>query len=322
MKSVFPLSIVICTRNRSRLLRQAIDSLLVQAFDPGWYEVLVVDGNSTDETARTVAELAAQHPQVHYHNCPERGLPKARVYGAARARGDYIGYLDDDAIACAHWLDRAGRIARELRPVCFGGPFFAFYETQKPAWFRDAYGSMTHGDTARTLTADEFLCGGNIFFRRDALESAGGFDAQFCQPDEAFAYGEEGVPQVRLRRKFPDERFHYDPEQSILHLVRPDRMHVRRGVREAFELGRGYAKLTMTGPAKLRRLPFLRRFIGQVLRFAARVLFISPFRDRANYPYWRNFVYESAAQDMRSAGVFYEYYRRAVRGRREAARRT
>ncbi len=157
------LSVIICTRNRARLLRQAIDGLLVQPFDPELYEVLVVDGNSTDGTPDMVRELATRFPNVSYHNCPEKGLPKARVYGAARARGTVIGYLDDDAKPCADWLKRATDTFHRLNPICFGGPFFAFYESPKPAWFKDEYGSVTHGDKARYLSADEFICGGNIF---------------------------------------------------------------------------------------------------------------------------------------------------------------
>jgi len=301
------LSIILCTRNRSRLLRQAVESLLVQPFDRSRYEILIVDGNSTDDTPTVSAGLASTHPHISYHNCPERGLPKARVYGAARARGRVIGYLDDDATACADWLERADRIARTRNPICFGGPFFAFYETPKPAWFKDAYGSVTHGELARELNDDEFVCGGNIFFRRDALEAAGGFDGGFIDPNASFAYGEEAVPQVRLRRSFPSERFYYDPALFILHLVRPERMHLRRGLREAFELGRGSGRLLLGSRRETRQFPFLRRMAWRGLRFAVLALAGPPFRDRSRHPFWQNYVYECAAAELRTAGMLYEH---------------
>jgi glycosyltransferase involved in cell wall biosynthesis len=306
------LSVIICTRNRARLLRQAIDGLLVQPFDPELYEVVVVDGNSTDGTPEMVRELATRFPNVSYHNCPEKGLPKARIYGAARARGTVIGYLDDDAKPCADWLKRAADVFHRLNPICFGGPFFAFYESPKPAWFKDEYGSVTHGDKARYLLVDEFLCGGNIFFRRDALSTAGGFDPDFCKMDAGFAYGEEAVPQVRLRQKFPMEAFYYDPELFILHLVRPERMDVWRGVREAFEMGRGYGKLSLASRVETRRLPFAWRLLHRAGRFALKSLFLAPFRNRRAFPHWQNYVYEVAARDMREAGTFYEFYLSAM----------
>jgi glycosyltransferase involved in cell wall biosynthesis len=307
------LSIIICTRNRARLLRQAVEGLLAQPFDQDRYEVLVVDANSTDGTPEMIGEISTRFPNVFYHNCPERGLPKARVYGAVRARGPVIGYLDDDAKPCADWLDRASEIVRRLNPTCFGGPFFAFYETPKPKWFKDEYGSVTHGNQARYLSADEFLCGGNIFFRRDALAAAGGFDPDFCVADDKFAYGEEGVPQLRLRQKFPNEAFYYDPELLIHHLVRPERMNVWRGVREAFEMGRGYGRLSLAGRVETRRFPFAWRLTLRGIRFALKSVVLTPFRNRRVFPHWENFVYENAAREMRAAGIFYEYYLSAVR---------
>lgn len=315
------LSIILCTRNRARLLRQAIESLLVQPFNPAHYEILVVDGSSTDGTPETVAALAKEHPlvRISYTNCPERGLPRARVHGAARARGRVIGYLDDDATACADWLARAYQIATTRNPVCFGGPFFAFYEDPKPAWFKDAYGSVTHGDQARELPDSAFLCGGNIFFRRDVLEKAGGFDGGFVNAHDTFAYGEEGVPQVRIRRAFPGQPFYYDPQLYILHLVRPERMHLRRGLREAFELGRGYGKLTLAGRAETRRFPFVWRMAWHGLRFAARAVLEPLTRNRSQQPSWRNSVYEDAAVELRAIGVHYEHYRSAVRSQAQTA---
>jgi glycosyltransferase involved in cell wall biosynthesis len=308
-------SIIICTRNRARLLRQAMDGLLSEPFDPNLYEVLVVDGSSTDGTPEMVREISGRLPHVFYLNCPERGLPKARVYGAARARGAVIGYLDDDAKPCAGWLKRAAEIVDRLNPVCFGGPFFAFYETPKPRWFKDEYGSFTHGSEARYLSVGEFLCGGNIFFRRDALAAAGGFDPDFCAGTDAFAYGEEGVPQLRLRDKLPTDPFYYDPELFILHLVRPERMNVWRGVREAFEMGRGYGKLSLGGRVETRRLPFARRLVAQGVQFGLKLVLLTPFRDRRAFPHWENFVYENAAREIRAAGTFYEFYLRAARAR-------
>ncbi len=126
--------------------------------------------------------------------------------------------------------------------------------------------------------------------------------------DAGFAYGEEAVPQVRLRQKYPTEAFYYDPELFILHLVRPERMDVWRGVREAFEMGRGYGKLSLAGRVETRRLPFAWRLLHRSARFALKSLFLASFRNRRAFPYWQNYVYEVAARDMREAGMFYEFY--------------
>ncbi len=296
-------SIIICTRNRADWLQTAMESVLKQSFDHSWYELLIIDGQSTDGTREMVLGYSLRHRNIRYLNCPKPGLPQSRVFGANNAHGKFIGYLDDDAKACSDWLQRAWNIAEERSPICFGGPFAPFYLSAKPSWYRDKYGSMSHGEEARELRHDEFLCGGNIFFSREALLAVGGFDADFWKTGERFSYGEEGVPQMRLRKQFPTEVFYYDPELSILHLVRPERMCVWRGVREAFEMGRGYSKLMNGEKTETRRFPLLWRMIHRAALFIGKILFLMPLRNRHHYPYWQHFVYENTVQEVRARYV-------------------
>jgi glycosyltransferase involved in cell wall biosynthesis len=286
-----------------------MESVLKQNFDRSQYELLIIDGQSTDGTKEVVFEFSKCFPNVRYEVCLKPGLPQSRVLGAYQARGKFLGYLDDDAKACSDWLQRAWDIAAERSPICFGGPFAPFYLSGKPGWYRDAYGSMSHGDEARVLHDNEFLCGGNIFFLREALLEVGGFDADYWKTGERFSYGEEGVPQMRLREKFPNRPFYYDPHCAILHLVRPERLNLWRGVREGFEMGRGYSKLMAQGKREMRRFPFLWRMLHQALRFIGKILFLMPLRNRSLYPHWQNFLYENTAPEARAIGMFYESYR-------------
>lgn len=88
-------SVIIPTRNRSKLLIEAIESVLAvqrQGFD---LEVLVVDDGSTDDTAAVVA----QYP-VTLLQGPGRGASAARNAGIVAAHGDFVAFLDDDDV----WL--------------------------------------------------------------------------------------------------------------------------------------------------------------------------------------------------------------------------
>jgi glucosyl-dolichyl phosphate glucuronosyltransferase len=58
LASTSDVSVVVPTRNRSPRLRAALDSLLAQSANGVRYEVLVVDNDSSDDTARTVATYA------------------------------------------------------------------------------------------------------------------------------------------------------------------------------------------------------------------------------------------------------------------------
>ena len=59
------ISVAICTRNRSRLLRQTLEQLTRIETDRDFtWELVVVDNGSTDDTATVIGELKGQLPIV------------------------------------------------------------------------------------------------------------------------------------------------------------------------------------------------------------------------------------------------------------------
>src|SRR5262249_6668979 len=73
-------------------------------------EILVVDDGSTDESMA----IAARHaPAVTMLRSPGRGASAARTFGASRARGEYLQFLDADDLLEPHALaTRVGALAR------------------------------------------------------------------------------------------------------------------------------------------------------------------------------------------------------------------
>jgi glycosyltransferase involved in cell wall biosynthesis len=93
-------TVAICTRDRTYSLSATIDSLLRQSYRD--VEILVVDNApSSDATERLIREC---YPTVRYIHEGRAGLDWARNRAIAEARGDFIAYIDDDAIADPHWL--------------------------------------------------------------------------------------------------------------------------------------------------------------------------------------------------------------------------
>jgi glycosyltransferase involved in cell wall biosynthesis len=86
-------SIVIPTYNRASLIGRTLDTVKAQQL--GDFEVLVVDDGSKDNTADVVFPYLAD-PRFYYlpKQNAERGA--ARNYGLARARGEYVIFLDSD----------------------------------------------------------------------------------------------------------------------------------------------------------------------------------------------------------------------------------
>jgi glycosyltransferase involved in cell wall biosynthesis len=89
-------SVYIPTRNRSALLRRAVDSVLAQTYPD--IEVLICDEASTDDTAEVVAAYASEHPGrfTYLRNDTPQGACRARNRCIERAAGTYVTGLDDD----------------------------------------------------------------------------------------------------------------------------------------------------------------------------------------------------------------------------------
>ena len=100
------LSVVIPTRNRAHLVREAIESALAQR--PGQVQVIVVDDGSTDNTAALLRHTYGSC--IDLLTLPGRhGAGAARNAGVRLATGELLGFLDDDDL----WLP--GKLDAELR---------------------------------------------------------------------------------------------------------------------------------------------------------------------------------------------------------------
>lgn len=92
------ISVVMCTYNGARYLREQLDTILAQTYPV--YEIVVQDDNSTDETLSILESYAERYPVIHvFRN--ESGLHgiNGNFFSAmARATGDYIAISDQDDI--------------------------------------------------------------------------------------------------------------------------------------------------------------------------------------------------------------------------------
>lgn len=85
-------SIVVPNFNGGRFIAETLDSLVTQDYPN--LEIIVVDGGSTDDTAKIVA----RYPDVIFVSEPDKGQAHAINKGLLRARGQILAYLNSDDI--------------------------------------------------------------------------------------------------------------------------------------------------------------------------------------------------------------------------------
>ena len=177
------ISALIPTYNREKYLIKALQSLLDQTLPAEEYEIIVIDNRSTDTTKRIVTEDFAHIPNLRYLYEPVAGLNQARNTGWTNARGKYVAFIDDDAIACPQWLEKIIDVFETMnpKPGCVGGKVEAIWESPRPTWLADEMlPYLTVFDWSNKpieLNNPQFLAGANFSFPKQLLELIDGFKA-------------------------------------------------------------------------------------------------------------------------------------------------
>ena len=216
------LSAVICTYDRYDVLDGAVRAVASQS-PPGGMELLVID-NSPD-AARSAAEAAKLNlPGVTWVHEAKPGLSNARNVGLARAQGEVIAYLDDDAIAAPGWATAMLAAFDGFGPeiAVIGGKVSPLFRSERPAWLSAKMLSQLSmvdlGNQRRTLAPGEWVVGANIAYRTKALREIGGFSTNLGRIGASGLLSAEET-DVANRLKTKGFSTGYDPDASVLHLV-------------------------------------------------------------------------------------------------------
>jgi len=184
-------SVIIPTRNRPAMLRQALESALAQSFRD--LEIIAVDDGSVESPDSAVRELnRADQAKVRLLRTPGVGNAGARNVGLAHARGSLIAFLDDDdlwekdkllaqtrfmnenpdvGVVCSR-VARVDEDGRLLLDSCFER-----LKRPKGAWWR-LTGRLPslRGAALRHMIRANRVVPSSALVRREAIEESRGFD--------------------------------------------------------------------------------------------------------------------------------------------------
>jgi glucosyl-dolichyl phosphate glucuronosyltransferase len=220
-------SVVVCTHNRATDARRCVSAVAAQAAALGW-ELLVVDSASSAIHAQALAMLPRHFPGLKLLRLDAAGLSTARNRGADMARGTWVGYLDDDAIARPDWAPRLDAALRALPAsvAMVGGRIEALW----PAGQRSSHVSarwllmLSCVDTAvpGRVADGSNVCGANFAVRRDALRAVGGFPIELGRVGGRLISGEESFVIRRLEHLGLDTV--YEPGFAVQHCIEAKRL--------------------------------------------------------------------------------------------------
>lgn len=175
-------SIIINTLNRGHTLENTIKSLFYLDYKYD-YEVIIVDGNSTDNTAEILDKYKRY---IKIGNCPCANLSMSRNIGIAMADSNYIAFIDDDAIPEPEWLTNIMKKFDREDVAAVGGPVYDNYgiDFQKKRFIINRF---VNDYSKSKLPIHSFphsfefygVIGCNSIFRKDYVLKVGGFNEQY-----------------------------------------------------------------------------------------------------------------------------------------------
>jgi glycosyltransferase involved in cell wall biosynthesis len=235
------ISLIICTRDRSRKLAHHFDSIRRIKFERPW-EIIVVDNGSVDETPIVVHEFIRSTPApVSFAFEPKPGKSNALNSALGIARGEILVFTDDDCYPAQDFLSQVW--------LAFQNPLVGYITGRimlhDPA---DAPETINESTTPRTFPGRHYLypgtvMGANMAFRRQVLVDIGGFDPLFG-PGAPFKSTED--LDVGSRASAKGWMGQYHPEVIVRHHHERKARDVA-GMAKCYSIGTGayYMKLLL-----------------------------------------------------------------------------
>jgi GT2 family glycosyltransferase/heme exporter protein D len=226
-------SFVIPVKNDAVRLRRCLTSITSNDYPRSLIELVVVDNESTDESA-----LAAREFGAVVLSASGDSVAALRNKGARAALGSVLAFADSDHEIDRHWIETAIDVLADSRVAATGSA----YLTQPSAnWVQQQYDGLR----ARTVRREDvdWLGSGNFAVKRAAFERIGGFNASLTACEDV---------DFCNRLRLAGFRIVADPELRSVHFGDP------KTLKALFfgELwrGRDNLRVTFAGPRTFRDL--------------------------------------------------------------------
>lgn len=244
------ITIAICSYNGGQLLPSLVEAL--RALEtPCPAEILVIDNNSTDDTAEVAAALTGLDGiPLRYCFEPRQGIVHARNRAieeslkpgsdsVSRYRDDptrglsqrYLAFIDVDELPCPGWLNAALNGFERDQADCVGGEIqVRFPACGRPAWLEDDLmgflGELNNGSEPLWVKdLNTPVWSGNIAYRLSLFGDGLRFDLNFNRVGEGIGGGEDAAMLLTLLEQGIKVR--YRPDMAIEHRITAPKL--RRG---------------------------------------------------------------------------------------------
>ena len=181
-------SIVTPSYNQGAFIRATIESVLAQDYPA--IEYIVMDGGSTDATARIVAEYAGR---LTWISEKDRGQTHAINKGFQRARGQYVAWINSDDLLLPGAV--AGAVAALGRSPQVAAVYGEGYRIDREGCVLGRFPATEPFNLWKLVHLSDYILQQSVFFRRSPIEQVGWLD-------ESLHYTMDWDLLIRLGKQF------------------------------------------------------------------------------------------------------------------------
>lgn len=210
-------SIIIPVFNKAEYTFQCLRALF-REIDLSENEIIIIDNNSTDETAKLLEFLGAKIRVVK--NSDNKGFVEACNQGAAEAKGEYLVFLNNDTIVQNNWLEALiETFERDERAGIVGSmiiyPDNHLQEAGAVIWNDGTAATYGWSENPRDLRFNfarevDYCSGASLMIPKNLFEKIGGFDMRYAP-----AYYEDTDLCMSVRTE--GFKVVYQPASKVIH---------------------------------------------------------------------------------------------------------
>lgn len=175
--------------NQGHFIRETIESVLTQDYPD--IEYIIMDGGSTDDTARVVGEYA---DRLTFISEKDRGQSHAINKGFQRARGEIVAWINSDDVLLPKAVSRAVSFL-SAHPEC-GAVYGEGNTIDAEGRVKGRFPFSEPFNLWKLVHHTDYILQQSVYFRRNVLE-------QLNWLDESLHYGMDWDLLVRIGKRMP-----------------------------------------------------------------------------------------------------------------------
>ena len=268
------LSIVICSYNRASYIGDALDSLYKQTSGLSAFEAIIVDNNSTDNTAEVFSQWRSAHTNGSFTYITEtnQGASFARNTGAAVSKGQWLCFMDDDAVATPNYVENILKhIETKPDAVGFGGRIIPKYIPAEPNWMSyyvsSLVGNFDYAPSACAFENGKYPLESNMIVRKDIYDTIGGFNTALPGVVGTLRIGGEGK-ELFYKILALGHIIYYDPSICVHHVVEVKKLTSEYMYRVASGIGRGEKTRTLN----ISTWAYIKKIVEYLIKLGASII--------------------------------------------------